>query len=735
MQGTSGMTQIKILGGSVIFIFNLSLALFITSKLVYLQNSLQKERQAVEVASTSAKIASLTHRLGSDCVIAASPRLRRTVGHEGRIPETKQALDAELKILSALSLGDEKAKAILQEQEHLYETVLSKFKQDMDFFAHRDFMREKGIPYESLAFNGSVTAQYSRLLDDYKKSQLEAPEVIKRALSNLKMSLVIGFALNLLVGTLAIGFTFQRISRRLDRLSDNVSKFLDGKDLGGADGDSDEIGRLDALLRGMTSSVRESEAQKKLLLSGAPEVVCAIDKDENFVLVNQACLTQWGIVADDLIGRSWLPLAGASAQEKILGQLNSLRKAKRSAEAQAFEVDLNIGDKTIETRWSCYFSSLDELIYCFISDIGKSRRLARELQAREESIRVLVENLPLGLIVLDEVGTVKSANEKFSELMNLSPADLVGRNAEGFFDFGGLARTESHFRESGKKRARLRNTKGSRDLSVWCEVVVVPIEEGEKERLVLVSDLREKIRLENIRRDFVSLLRQNLREPLDKLLSIVQSLDYKEEEKQQSRVTRVSQNTARVLRLIDDLLSLETLGQGKLIEKMMPVNCREVAGDAIGALEDHAIKQETTLSFVCQSSEEFFTRGDRDRLTQVLVNLISNAIKFSGKGKVVLVELSLLPDGKTIEIAVVDRGRGVPPEKRQEIFMPYMQSENKDNRIGTGLGLAICRAIAEAHGGNVGMRPNADMRLNADELGSCFYMHLPRLATIEVDYV
>ena len=111
-------------------------------------------------------------------------------------------------------------------------------------------------------------------------------------------------------------------------------------------------------------------------------------------------------------------------------------------------------------------------------------------------------------------------------------------------------------------------------------------------------------------------------------------------------------------------------------------------------------------------------KGDGDRLVQVLVNLISNAVKFSPRGSVVSVSAALR--GPEVEFRVADQGRGVPPHMREAIFERFRQVEASDARHkgGTGLGLAICKMIVEGHGGTIGLE-------SEEGRGSVFWFRIP----------
>jgi signal transduction histidine kinase len=108
--------------------------------------------------------------------------------------------------------------------------------------------------------------------------------------------------------------------------------------------------------------------------------------------------------------------------------------------------------------------------------------------------------------------------------------------------------------------------------------------------------------------------------------------------------------------------------------------------------------------------------GDERRLVRVLINLISNAIKFSPRGSTVVVALKNL--GAATEVTVADQGPGIPEEDRELIFEKFRQSKSESSVKGTGLGLAIAKLIVEGHGGVIGVN-------SVLQKGSTFYIRIP----------
>jgi signal transduction histidine kinase len=146
------------------------------------------------------------------------------------------------------------------------------------------------------------------------------------------------------------------------------------------------------------------------------------------------------------------------------------------------------------------------------------------------------------------------------------------------------------------------------------------------------------------------------------------------------------------------------------------VKLDNVISRAVSSVRMIAEKRELSITY--PESDEMLV-ADGDRLVQVLVNLMSNSIKFSPQGS--SIDITLASRLNEIEFRVTDHGRGIPEEFRTSIFDRYKQVEIGDSKQkgGTGLGLAICKAIVEQHGGTIGV----DSKMN---VGSTFWFRIPR---------
>jgi PAS domain S-box-containing protein len=219
---------------------------------------------------------------------------------------------------------------------------------------------------------------------------------------------------------------------------------------------------------------------------------------------------------------------------------------------------------------------------------------------------------------------------------------------------------------------------------------------------IIFRDITRRKQVEQMKDEFICIVSHELRTPLT---SIHGSLGLLANEaagtipQSAKRLADIAyKNSERLTRLINDLLDLEKIETGRLPLRMQPIDLAELVEQAVEASRPLAQPLGVELVFG-PTLQEARVQGDRDRLIQVVTNLISNAAKFSPKNDKVLISLERR-QGK-IRVSVTDHGPGIPEEFRTRIFQKFAQADNAGSGhwVGTGLGLNICKSIVERHGG------------------------------------
>ncbi len=190
------------------------------------------------------------------------------------------------------------------------------------------------------------------------------------------------------------------------------------------------------------------------------------------------------------------------------------------------------------------------------------------------------------------------------------------------------------------------------------------------------------------------------------------------------RIDLSARNVEKLIVLVNDLLDFQKLKAGKMELIIEDASLQSVIKDAADLLEETAKDKNVEIELP-EGDDRLFC--DRNKLLQAAVNLISNAIKFSGEnGKV---SVLVRDQGDRIAFAVTDTGPGVPADFQQRIFEPFEQAPSGKKSEGTGLGLAICKLVVEAHGGSVRADNIADLPTPGSSSaahGSVFTVELPK---------
>ena len=202
---------------------------------------------------------------------------------------------------------------------------------------------------------------------------------------------------------------------------------------------------------------------------------------------------------------------------------------------------------------------------------------------------------------------------------------------------------------------------------------------------------------------FLANMSHELRTPLNAILGytelIIDGVYGDTSEKVQAVLKRVETNGKHLLGLINDVLDFSKIEAGQLKLSLDDYSIKDVVHNVFSAVEPLAAKKQ--LDFKVEiAARHPAGRGDERRLTQVLLNLVGNAIKFTDSGRVAI---KVAADNGSLSVAVHDTGPGIAPGDQEKLFEEFQQADNSITKTkgGTGLGLAISRRIVELHGGRL----------------------------------
>ncbi len=349
----------------------------------------------------------------------------------------------------------------------------------------------------------------------------------------------------------------------------------------------------------------------------------------------------------------------------------------------------------------------------------------RSRRASDERARSVVDSMLEGLLVSDAAGRIEEVNPAAEGTFGYGSWELLGQPVSMLFEHD-LARDPARFaREAwlptlgGVREWRARG-KGGAAFPVSVALVEFHTADGRRLLAAHVRDLREERQAERTKKEFVATVSHELRTPLTSIrgaLALLASGALGDLPDEAHDVVQIAErNTLRLATLINDILDLERLEAGQMELRVEPVLVREAVERAVESVATLAsaagvlIEAEASACRVLAAPE---------RLEQVLVNLLGNAVKFSPPGSTVRVSCRAM--GSQAEVHVTDSGRGIPAEALPRLFERFWQVEACDAREkgGSGLGLAICRAIVARHGGQIGVE-------SAVGRGSDFWFRLPQ---------
>jgi PAS domain S-box-containing protein len=355
----------------------------------------------------------------------------------------------------------------------------------------------------------------------------------------------------------------------------------------------------------------------------------------------------------------------------------------------------------------------------------QATRLADATFQQKETLAYLsaiINNLADGLLVTDTRGKISHWNPALSAMFNLEQINLLERDCQDIFSHEVAelvtitkeypaevftAEVELVGNRFGKAVATaILKDSTSKDLDDTCIGSVI-----------LIRDITIEKEVDQVKTDFISTVSHELRTPLTSILGFAKIVNKKladtifpkvqsEEPKTQRAIRQVAQNIdimvsegERLTKLINDVLDIAKMEAGKVDWNMQYFLAHELIERAASAT--FALFEQKRLEMILDVREDLpKILGDRDRLLQVVINLISNAIKFTDEGSVTC--RASCTDNE-ITISVIDTGIGIPEVDQPKIFEKFKQVGNPltDKPKGTGLGLSICQQIVKHHGGKI----------------------------------
>lgn len=392
----------------------------------------------------------------------------------------------------------------------------------------------------------------------------------------------------------------------------------------------------------------------------------------------------------------------AMASTVVLGVLlaRTITGPIREVTRRAAQIAGGDFDQTIRVRSSDEIGQLGEM---FNRMTGRLRDTLGEIQDEKSKVEAILSHMADGLVALNSAGEIIKLNPVGERMFQTPEAEAIGRLPQHIWPEPDLA---DGLAEAQKQHSSVMRVIHTGSLVLQAHITPLKGDGGQPAGTVIVfHDITELEKLEKLRREFVANVSHELKTPLTTVKSYVETLldGAADDPEVRNRFLHVVESESdRMARLVRDLLRLTQMDEGTARWEIRPQNVADLIGETAARLSVQASAKGVSVSWRVDPDTP---QGlyDYDKLQQVLLNLMVNAIQYTQSGGAVLVTASRADE--MIRVAVTDTGIGIPPEDLPRIFERFYRVDKARSRMlgGTGLGLSIAKQIVELSGGKIGI--------------------------------
>jgi len=369
-----------------------------------------------------------------------------------------------------------------------------------------------------------------------------------------------------------------------------------------------------------------------------------------------------------------------------------------------------LGQKiTIEAK-----DEVGELTRAFNEMSAKTKELVETISEDRTRMATILDNMTDAIIMIDSEGNISLANRAAEKLFNIKDAEnkpLIEAVRDHEVDellklCLKTAGTQTVQYESGISKRYLR-------------AIAIPVIHNELTSVLLIlQDLTELRNLQTTRRELIGNISHEFRTPLAGIKAMVETLRdgaVDDKETAEDFLARIDSEVDRLTQLVAELTELSRIETGKAELKKEPVNLNQLIEEVIAQLSPQAERQKIAIpqDFAADLP---LVPADKDRVRQVIANLVHNAIKFTPAGGRITIASRALEDSVVVDVA--DTGIGIPREDLARVFERFYKGDKARAGEGTGMGLAIAKHVIEAHDGSIWVR-------SEEGKGSTFSFSLP----------
>ena len=384
---------------------------------------------------------------------------------------------------------------------------------------------------------------------------------------------------------------------------------------------------------------------------------------------------------------------------------------------------------------------LEEKVALRTQELKKKERESNETTKKLEEIMNTAAD---GIVTANQLGIMESFNRAAERIFGYSAEEVIGNNISLLVPSSDTGEHDNYIKNYmksgvssviGSSRVLEAKRKNGEVFPISISISDMQFEDRRiftaifhdittqkknEEELVKAKEVAEKAN--KIKTDFISSMSHDLRTPLNAILGFGQLLeiDCKDSltDNQKGYVKEIMDGGNHLLNLINDILDLARIESGKVMLTIEDVNVNDTVYECLAMLE--SLVEDRGIEITNNINEEgsLFVKADSTRLKQVLLNIISNAIKYNKQGGSIQVDCIEVSD-KKLNISIKDTGIGIAEEQHAEVFSPFTRFNEESPEIeGTGIGLTVSKQLIEVMGGTIGFSSESGK-------GSAFWIELP----------
>jgi PAS domain S-box-containing protein len=489
-----------------------------------------------------------------------------------------------------------------------------------------------------------------------------------------------------------------------------------------------------AIARDMTA-LQSREAQLSALIEAAPDAFILVDREGTMLFVNRQTETLFGYPRAELIGQHMemlVPdrvrgkhprLRGAYAEDPTARPMRGRNLSGRRRDGSEFSVDISL--TPLDTDRGLL--------------VAAAVRDATERKQGEARFQSLLESAPDAIIVANDAGTITVANNRTTDLFGYAQDELIGQPVEMLIPAASRA-NHPRLRDGYFGRPGVRPMGAG--LQLWAvrkdgtefpvDISLAPLETPSGTLVsAAVRDITDRLSVERALRqakeeaeraneaksEFLSRMSHELRTPLTAILGFTELLQMEgvAEDQKGAFVERTYKAGQHLLSLVNDVLDISRVQSGMLSVSIEPIAVAPLVEDVLELLSPMAEQRGIEIT---NATPDLAVLADLNRLKQVLLNMISNAVKYNRVGGAVVI--SAADEGDDVVISVTDTGPGIAAEDLPRLFQPFERLGIHSGEIeGTGIGLALSRSLTDLMGGSIEAESEPGR-------GSRFVVRLPR---------